>query len=419
MPGLDFLISVPPSDNRPRVPPQESYLSEYVLAPVYDRIVLFYPTWWMPNKVTLVGIFSTLLASLLLLTAMPPSTVFEPPFATVVPASLLLDRDEKWRDAAGPSPLCLTMLQPLFSSVFSSPILMLFVCGLLNAIYCITDNTDGRLARRLGKASFIGEYLDHGLDCVTSLISTSVTMSILGLSFSNIGVTVMFLAFTTVLSHTLHYEENIFVWGNRYVSVDEAMLFFCAANWVPILLPDFATVKVPQALLYALLPEAWAQLLLPVRLVEVLMIVYWLSHVQVTLGIAFKSCRMLFRLTSLALCFNAFLLLAIVPYHTAHIAAHGTAGYAWGPFSYVAVWIITMACTSSIVVHILIYARCAKLQRVDPVALAGLVFVWLIFPTCPVGGMVLSVIWHITQIVINVRHLEGIGHTAAEKSKTS
>ncbi|EKG02758.1 ethanolamine phosphotransferase, putative [Trypanosoma cruzi] len=408
---MDLFLSVSPTDDRPLVPPQLSYLTEHVLTPFYDLVVLYYPASWTPNKVTLFGIFMTLLSSLLLLTGMPPTTLFEPPYATIRPASFL-GEDSKWQDFFGPTPLHPTTLRPLWSSIFPSGNWLLFTCGILNSIYCIADNTDGRLARRLKKSSCIGEYLDHGLDCVTSLLSTCVALSVFGISFSNISLAVVTVAIATVFSHTLNYEKHIFIWGNRFVSVDEAMIFFCFVHWIPLLFPGLASAKVSPALLYAVLPETWAHALLPLRYVEAIMVIYWASQVYVILDIALKNWKMIFRITTLALLLNTVLMLGVIPYQTAQLVKVDPAGYVWGPFSYVAIWFITVSCTSSTVVHILIYSHCARLPRVDPTALAGLLFVWFAFINCPAAGMMISVVWHIAQILCYVdglqnRHLEG------------
>ncbi|ESS68872.1 putative ethanolamine phosphotransferase [Trypanosoma cruzi] len=242
---MDLFLSVSPTDDRPLVPPQLSYLTEHVLTPFYDLVVLYYPASWTPNKVTLFGIFMTLLSSLLLLTGMPPTTLFEPPYATIRPASFL-GEDSKWQDFFGPTPLHPTTLRPLWSSIFPSGNWLLFTCGILNSIYCIADNTDGRLARRLKKSSCIGEYLDHGLDCVTSLLSTCVALSVFGISFSNISLAVVTVAIATVFSHTLNYEKHIFIWGNRFVSVDEAMIFFVLYIGFHFCFQDLPLQRYPQ-----------------------------------------------------------------------------------------------------------------------------------------------------------------------------
>ncbi|RNF26152.1 putative ethanolamine phosphotransferase [Trypanosoma conorhini] len=416
---MSFLFSLRPPDDMPLVPPQLSYLTEYVLSPFYDLVALYYPTWWDPNKLTLFGILMTLLSSFLLLTGMPPTTLFEPPYATLRPASLLLEADSKWLNSPAPTPLHPAALRPLWSSVFPSSNWMLFFCGLLNGIYCVADNTDGRLARRLKKTSNIGEYLDHGLDCVTSLLSTCVGMSVIGISFSNIAFTVVTIALATVFSHILNYEKHIFIWGNRFISVDEAMVFFCVVNWIPIAFPGVPGAKVSPALLYAVLPEPWAQALLPLRYIEVLMIIYWASQIYVILGIASKNWKMLFRLTTLAVLCNSALLLGVIPYHTQHLLTVGSAGYALGPFSYVALWFITVASTSSTVVHTLVYAHCLRLPRVDASALAGLFFVWPVFLCCPAAGMLISVVWHIAQIVCYVRSLQSHHDAASRRLKAA
>ncbi|CBH16506.1 ethanolamine phosphotransferase (EPT) [Trypanosoma equiperdum] len=403
---VDLLTSTRCEDLSSPVVPQLSYLFEYVLSPVYKYAASLYPTTWTPNKVTLTGIFATVVSSLLLLTAMPLNTFFEPPFATFVPGSYFLIKSPKWMDAPGPSPLYPSMLQPYFNSVFT-PTSMLLLCGFLNLIYCVADNTDGCLARRLKKTSNIGEYLDHGLDCVTSLMSTCVSMSVLGFSFSNVAVTTALVALPTILSHTLHYEKNIFIWGNRFVSVDEAMLFFFLTSWISLMFPNVGKATFSPALLNAVLPESWARQLIPLRCIDAGLVVCWISQCFVLVNIGAKSKSMFLRLPTIMLVLNLALLLAIIPCHAVHIEKGGYGTYTLGPFSYVALWIITMACTCSSIVHIPIYAHCAKLPQTDPLPLAGVILVCLIFVSCPPTAAVLAVVCHVGQIWWNVRNLEG------------
>ncbi|KAH8611516.1 putative CDP alcohol phosphatidyltransferase [Trypanosoma vivax] len=379
-----------------------TYLYEYALCPIYDRISSLYPTSWSPNAVTLMGIFATTLSSLLLLTAMPPDTVFEPPYPTFIPASLTSQIKQHGASSTAPSPLYITELQPYLSSIFTAESL-LFVCGLLNLIYCVADNTDGRLARRLQKVSSTGEYLDHGLDCVTSLMSTCVSMSVLGFSFSNIAVTVSLVALGTVMSHTLHYEENIFIWGSRYFSVDEAMVFFFLASWVALLFPNIGTATIPSYILYTVLPENVATLLLPLRCIDAALMCCWVAQLQVIVSILVKSWRVLFRLSSLALLLNIVFFMFSISYHSTN--KYGISGCSFGPLSYVSLWIITMSFSSSIIVHIPVFAHCEKLSEANPLPLAGTLLICLVFICCPTGGMLLAVAWHVGQIYSNLGQL--------------
>nr|CCC94360.1 conserved hypothetical protein [Trypanosoma congolense IL3000] len=404
----DILVSFRCKERVSAVPPQASYLFEYILCPIYERVASMYPSTWSPNKVTLTGIFATTISSLLMLTSMPVNTAFEPPHVTVVPASYYLNSSFKRKAASGPSPLHPSMLQPPFSRVFT-PTSLLLLCGFLNLVYCIADNTDGCLARRLRKASNVGEYMDHGLDCVTSLMSTCVSMSVIGFSFPNIAVTVALVAMLTILSHTLNYERNIFVWGNRFVSVDEAMLFFFLVNWVSLLFPGLGTATLSPPILDMFLPQPLAQLLYPLRYIDAALIGCWISQCFVLISISAKNWCMLFRMQTLASFLSLVFLFAIVPYHTLHMEKEGLAAYTLGPLSYVSVWIITLACTLSSIVHIPIYARCAGQLQTELLPLAGVIFIFLTFSSFPAVAMVLAVVWHIGQICCNVSRLKALG----------
>lgn len=228
---------------------------------------------------TLFGVFMTLLSSILVFTALPAGQVFTPnypayfPYAWFAPwctgsesnidsntnilfkyniFNILVNKFVKGSSnvtidtAAGAATRMITYpdnIHPYFSSIFTPATMFLF-CGLCNLIYCVADNTDGRLARRDKKTSGIGEYLDHGLDCVTSLLSTCVACLIFSASTANMSVAVVLIGIVTVFSHTLHYEKNIFIWGNRFVSVDEAMIIFGVQLWAFVLWPSLGSAHV-------------------------------------------------------------------------------------------------------------------------------------------------------------------------------
>ncbi|KPI89977.1 putative ethanolamine phosphotransferase [Leptomonas seymouri] len=390
----------------PIVPAEPSILAERLFFPFYDRIVKLFPKWWEPNKVTLTGILFTLSASLLLLSSMPAGSKFQPGEVVVLPASLTVEDPTLSRVP----PLDPTQIQPVFR--FFTPSSLLTVCGVLNLLYCIADNTDGRLARRDKKTSVIGEYLDHGLDCVTSLLSASCAFALLG-SLTNMTISVCLIAFVTVMSHTLHYETNVFIWGNRIASVDEAMIFFGVCMWIPLLLPSASTAVVPEGLLTAALGTGshWVATLRHLRYIECVYVFYSLAQAQTIVSVVARRLRMLCRIHVIFSVLNSFMFLKLMSKHSAYLESlpatqTSVLGYTLGPFTYPAVWIIAHACTSSTIVHIPIMAKCAHLPHAEPRPLLGVMLVWCLFAFSPVAGAVTSVVVHVVQLLTNIECIE-------------
>lgn len=54
-----------------------------------------------------------------------------------------------------------------------------FLLGMSFFIYMLCDNTDGKQARRTGSSSPLGMLIDHGMDCVTSVITNITILPIL------------------------------------------------------------------------------------------------------------------------------------------------------------------------------------------------------------------------------------------------
>lgn len=410
-----FLVSRAAPPGTPSVDAEPSYLAEHLYFPFYDYLVArHYPTSWVPNKITLVGVAATLLSSCLLLCSMPSDAAFAPPRAELLPASLVAANRESVRF----TPLDVSQVQPVLPTVFTTASL-LGLCGVLNLLYCVADNTDGRLARRDRRTSVIGEYLDHGLDCVTSLLSAALAFCVLGAPISNMSISIVLIACVTVLSHTLHFERNIFIWGNRIASVDEAMILFGVCMWVPLAFPYIGSsfiTEVPWLLavdrtlhISAVFPS-----FLRLKGIDLVYIFYSLSQAQTIFSVVRHNWRMLFRFQVLFMVANGAVLLSLIPTHSANVAAHraanggggGVPGYTLGRLTYPAVWIIAAACTCSIVVHVAIAARCAKMSRPTFFPLAGLVFVWFAFLTCPVGGAALAVAVHVGQVLLNVHYIQ-------------
>lgn len=120
-------------------PPAYQVDDRSVLLPVYrrwlvDPVLPFIPAWVHPNWITHAGHLACL-SSVLLLFAYQPSRGW--PFA---------------------------------------------VSALLLQIYIWCDNADGAHARRIGKCSAVGEYLDHGLDVLNTVYMGMLTALALGLT---------------------------------------------------------------------------------------------------------------------------------------------------------------------------------------------------------------------------------------------
>ncbi|KPA78562.1 putative ethanolamine phosphotransferase [Leptomonas pyrrhocoris] len=403
---MQWLYSPIAPPGTPSVSAEPSILAEHLYFPFYDYIVKFFPKWWIPNKVTIAGILSTVAASLLMLSSMPPGSKFQPGRAVVLPASLVVE------DPSVPCvpPLDPTQMQPVFS--FLTPASLLTLCGLLNLLYCVADNTDGRLARRDRKTSVIGEYLDHGLDCVTSLLSTSCAFALLS-SLTNMTTSVCLIAFVTVLSHTLHYEANIFIWGNRIATVDEAMIFFGVGMWIPLVFPSVGTAVVPVEYLTAIFGAGshWVAYLRPLRLIDLVYIFYSLAQAQTIASVAARRLRMLCRIHVIFSVLNSVVFLALMGEHTTFLESlpetqTSVFGYTLGPFTYPAVWAIAYACTASTIIHIPIMAKCARLPQPDPLPLVGVMLVWCLFVSYPVAGVIAAAVVHVGQLLINVQLIE-------------
>lgn len=232
------------------VPPQPSYLFEYVLDPFYTWIAKFYPRAITPNQLTVFGICCTCVASLLYFAlVMYPSTndqitgkpVGNAGFNTVLDFRFTtLDNYAKFNPKFDADVAKKYSTPALPDFMFSHMTLepgaivhvdddvkwILILVGVLNVIYMIADNTDGKQARRYNMCSTVGEYLDHGLDSIAFSLSVFVLTSLL---FERIAVALivqMFLCVLLYFTHSVNYTSNEMIWGNRFVSVDEGTLLF-------------------------------------------------------------------------------------------------------------------------------------------------------------------------------------------------
>lgn len=244
-------------------PPENSYLFVYVLNPFYSALVQWYPTSWTPNGITVFGIICTFIASAMLLSVQArderlyggSGLLSATPLGEALPRPgypLPLQTKGEVDSLIPLSPAAMRSFAQLAATSFdvrtAAASTVLIIAGILNLVYCTADNTDGKQARRLKLSSPIGEYLDHGLDCVTSLLSTYCLLTVFGLSFSCGLLALFVIAFVTTLSHALHYHEGVFIFGGRWFSVDEAMIAFgvgpiAAGLWPSVASTMFSTVS--------------------------------------------------------------------------------------------------------------------------------------------------------------------------------
>eukprot|EP00744_Colponema_vietnamica_P013551 GILI01018982.1.p1 GENE.GILI01018982.1~~GILI01018982.1.p1 ORF type:complete len:660 (+),score=105.81 GILI01018982.1:60-2039(+) len=323
---------------------------------------------------------------------------------------------------------------------------LLIIAGFLNLIYCVADNTDGRHARRTKQSSFVGEYLDHGLDCVTSLLSTYLLGSALGLEASQAAIALFAISFATVLSHVVNQEKGFLIWGNRAFTVDEAMLAFgfgmiaigICPQWIPTMVPVDAMVAlgVPEQFLPAALRH--------VRVGEFLWYGFLVAQFSVVITLLKIDRTVVLRPSSLALVGN---IVAIWYFTTTHGQPttlrtdflRNAIGAEYGQsstlvaqslalfpqfvmsglqlvdtalnivFSFEAQWVILTACTSSVIIHAPIAAKCYKItEGTDNRPILYTVPLALVtFFTVSSGlGSAIAVVGHVIQILWNVNKLQ-------------
>ena len=610
---------LPPLEQPKYTAPEPSFLCKFIVFPIYDTIVVFYPRWWTPNGITLFGIFCTVVASVLILTGMPAfdpdvgSSSQHPPASSLMIAGSQYMRDlglaansstfgyceraaalglGRWAyehsrgtpsfspavkglynkqialvpnsvvtvcreivdkvtadSNAAASPKAFTRPVPFvdsltfgvpkfkvvlmfiwnsvtsaadaflskhldqanyatvrtvlfeyvetpvtfITSTFIFPYLaaveaflvgsvpaavvaspgrgMLFVAGVLNLIYCIADNTDGRHARRTKRTSHIGEYLDHGLDCVTSLLSTFILVAALGAEAYYAAWAVLSVALVTVCCHIVHQEQGVMIWGNRFFSVDEAMLAFgLGLMGVSIWYPSFIAMTIPVQWIsttigipIALIPAT----LINTRIVEVCLVLFVMSQLQVFLSIVGCDKSILVRPSAIFMYANIAVLVILTNTMGApstditaafrHIAkgAMARGGFelaeASSPvvssapavlvdvatfvqrqmlgkvpsqviyafqvvdiavstlFAYEAQWVVVAACTCSVIVHQPIIGKCLHKARGVSLApmLVSLPLTWVtFFFVSSALGTAVAVATHAAQVLWNIHLLE-------------
>eukprot|EP01061_Rhynchopus_euleeides_P016253 TRINITY_DN27515_c0_g1_i1.p2 TRINITY_DN27515_c0_g1~~TRINITY_DN27515_c0_g1_i1.p2 ORF type:complete len:339 (+),score=157.94 TRINITY_DN27515_c0_g1_i1:89-1105(+) len=315
-----------------------SLLFRYVLEPTYSRMVNYLPRWLTPNQMTVMGITLTGFASAILLRHFYLGTA--PSFEELV------------------------------------------LVGVLNTVYMALDNLDGKQARRLKMSSAIGEYLDHGGDCWTSLLSTWCMFRIAGTDERDF--TLLSLVFNTSLVHLYHIVTGKTTLGGDFFSADEGMLTFCI---VPVL--------------GAVAPWLWDVELLeagatdynkdfPVMLVKVLTGVFFIGQ----LICFFEMLRSL----GSSIINSMTVQLAV----TVALMFFGRDGTVF--------WVVSTAMLSSFAIHYIIVASCVKAKSVSltPLAAAVLTLIpvaWLSLPEYRMQLTALSVALHLAQQLFNCKYI--------------
>jgi phosphatidylglycerophosphate synthase len=387
-------------------PPKAGVLFRCVFAPLYDYLTQFLPTSWTPNGITLFGIACTLASTAIWFSQLDATRhVPSPSFGFLVSPTALFPSASTWHGAH--------KTQDLTDRALFFPVSMdaaaLIAVGVLNFMYCFADNLDGRQARRLKKSSPIGEYLDHGLDCVTSLLSTAVLVGCGGLSCQAAALGVAMVAFLTTMSHVCNLKRNVFIYGTEWGSVDEAMIAFGA---VPILLAVYPQFR---EFTLGMIGLPW------LRVVDVLFLSFIFGQLAFWKEIAkvHKACwRHPTCLAQLAFLVTFGVLARLhqggtLPSIARQFANVDSLSWFPGASSYVAMWLLAAACGASMIVHDAIITKCvaktagrdAQKERQSLVPYACAIMTAGVFLVCPHGGATVGVGLHVALILNNIRRL--------------
>jgi phosphatidylglycerophosphate synthase len=323
-----------------------SLLFEYVTHPIYCQIVKLVPRGVHPNELTLLGLFCSTLSSALALSFFTRAAM---PTADAHPTD--------W--------------QPNYAS--------LILIGALCLIYTICDNIDGKHARATGQTSLLGEYLDHGGDCVTSLMSTVVLALSLGASYRQAGMAVMIVASNTAIAHAIHFYTGVLIMGNRYVSVEEAMVAFGVVPILRGLFPAMASAEV-----YG---NKVSQLIFTFFLLSQASMLFGLLR---TYAAAVKEISVI-----VVLAFNG--LAYYVPAHA--VLAANTYTVFGADVPYMVLWVLFVTWSNSSLIHIGIYSRCVHSHEMENWPVAVVVVSACVFLASPLYGAALAVASHAAQIL--------------------
>eukprot|EP01063_Lacrimia_lanifica_P022460 TRINITY_DN30042_c0_g1_i1.p1 TRINITY_DN30042_c0_g1~~TRINITY_DN30042_c0_g1_i1.p1 ORF type:complete len:355 (+),score=128.99 TRINITY_DN30042_c0_g1_i1:53-1066(+) len=273
------------------VPPSGSLLFRYVLNPIYSQMVHCLPRWLTPNAMTVVGITLTGLASAMMMKHFHEGTE--------------ISKEE------------------------------LYVVSAFNLLYMCLDNLDGKQARRLKLSSPIGEYLDHGGDCWTSLLSIWCCFKLAGVA--ECDFTLMTLVLCTSIVHLFHLGTGQHTLGGDLFSADEGMIAFCA---VP--------------LLWALTPETFS------------LVVYTNDEYGLSFTVA-QICTIIFFLGQLACALELVRALGTATFHPVFLHIVLSAVLMTLVRDGSVCWALTAAMVASFGIHYLIAASCMGIKQLGAV----------------------------------------------------
>eukprot|EP01064_Diplonema_japonicum_P014249 TRINITY_DN2181_c0_g1_i1.p1 TRINITY_DN2181_c0_g1~~TRINITY_DN2181_c0_g1_i1.p1 ORF type:complete len:352 (+),score=45.27 TRINITY_DN2181_c0_g1_i1:69-1058(+) len=311
-------------------PATGSLLFRHVLEPTYRVLVEYLPRWLTPNAMTMTGITLTGAAS----------------------AMLLKHTHEG----------------------VQVPSWILYTAGGLNLVYMTLDNLDGKQARRLKLSSAIGEYLDHGGDCWTSLLSIWCMFDLAKADLRD--HTICCLAVSTSLIHLYHLVTGKSTLGGDLFSADEGMLLFCIVPVLTAVCPWLWDVQVTDSL----------------SLVRVLTYIFFFGQGLCLVEMVRSLKAKMLNVGLLQVCITACIMF---------LGRDGSVP-----------WVVTTAMLSSFAIHNLIVAgslkNCPSTVRptVSSVLVGtGLPIVWVALPENRLAVTCASVAVHLAQMVNNCRIL--------------
>ena len=297
-------------------PAQGSLMFRYVLEPAYARMVNYLPRWLTPNAMTTIGILLTGSAAAVMMKSFHESTE--------------LSRE------------------------------VLILIAFLNLLYMTLDNLDGKQARRLNLSSAIGEYLDHGGDCWTSLLSTWCMFRLAGAPFPE--YTIVILSIVTVLVHLYHLETGKTTLGGDFFSADEGMLTFAVVPLIHAFFPNVWSIVV--------IPETYIPEGTPEKCFSVVYI-----------------CTAIFLLGQTAAIVDMFRSLGSKVFHSCVAQLLVTLLIMFLGYEDTIEWVVTTTMLSSSCIHIIIVASCLKKTGETTVntaltasVLTGVPVVWMVAP---------------------------------------
>ena len=373
--------------------PRPSFFFEHVLDKFYSAVASLLPTWLKPNTITVCGLIFTLTASCFLLVSLPPTLNVALP--SLVPS---LEGAPQWHSALD----CVGV-----------PLRLLFgMAGVLNMMYCIADNCDGKQARRLKLSSRVGEYLDHGGDCFTALLSSFLAPLILGMPTQHAALCVILVAVMHQFAHIIHFRESKLIWGTRVATVDEAMVLFAVVPFLRFVFPQIPTmVAVPSFITNRLEGVPVVAFMLKRSYVPYIV---WFGFLALAAAMLYKFSRQ--RLSVIlepsSIFYGLFIAaMCALPF----TEAHQSSGLSF--VSPAALWGVMFASISANVFHMPMYSRCALKPDLEYWPLAISLVAILVYAASPLFGCLLGFASHVFQLVVHVvaitttERLEGLKKT--------